>query len=137
MDEIKPQPNDDTSEKKFSTFECRVCLEPAVWPVVTACGHLYCWQCLSTWLIKGQKECPVCKSGCTEETITPIYSGEEQPTDHPKNQPRPRGRREDAPARSTAGEWHSSFHLGSAFGFVPFLGFTYVSVAVAVQAAIR
>lgn len=33
--------NDDASH-----FECNVCLEVAQEPVVTLCGHLYCWPCL-------------------------------------------------------------------------------------------
>jgi RING-type zinc-finger len=29
-----------------TAFECNVCLELASEPVVTLCGHLYCWPCL-------------------------------------------------------------------------------------------
>ncbi len=31
-------------------FECNICLDTASLPVVTLCGHLYCWPCLSSWL---------------------------------------------------------------------------------------
>jgi hypothetical protein len=27
-------------------YECNICLELAKEPVVTLCGHLYCWPCL-------------------------------------------------------------------------------------------
>jgi E3 ubiquitin-protein ligase RNF5 len=30
-------------------FECNICLELASEPVVTLCGHLYCWPCLYRW----------------------------------------------------------------------------------------
>ncbi|KAH7290592.1 hypothetical protein KP509_30G056300 [Ceratopteris richardii] len=44
-------------------------------PVVTCCGHLFCWPCLYQWLHlhSNQKECPVCKGFLSDELITPIY----------------------------------------------------------------
>jgi hypothetical protein len=27
-------------------FECNICLEMAKEPIVTLCGHLFCWPCL-------------------------------------------------------------------------------------------
>lgn len=29
-----------------SYFECNICLELAQEPIVTQCGHLYCWSCI-------------------------------------------------------------------------------------------
>ena len=29
-----------------SSFECNICLHQAEQPVVTPCGHLFCWPCL-------------------------------------------------------------------------------------------
>ncbi|KAK9095613.1 hypothetical protein Scep_027082 [Stephania cephalantha] len=56
-------------------FDCNVCLEVAREPVVTSCGHLFCWPCLYQWLHlhSDHKECPVCKGEVIESTITPIY----------------------------------------------------------------
>ena len=47
----------------------------AVEPVVTCCGHLFCWPCLHEWLHlhASQKECPVCKGFLSDDVITPIY----------------------------------------------------------------
>lgn len=40
-----------------SRFDCNICLEPVSDdPVVTQCGHLYCWPCLFTWLEPGLTE---------------------------------------------------------------------------------
>jgi len=34
------------SDKSISNFECTICMEIAKEPVVTKCGHLYCWPCI-------------------------------------------------------------------------------------------
>ena len=33
-------------EIKKTSFECNICLETANTPIVTQCGHLYCWECI-------------------------------------------------------------------------------------------
>ncbi|RLN21922.1 uncharacterized protein C2845_PM07G27410 [Panicum miliaceum] len=60
---------------KTAAFECNICFEMASEPVVTSCGHLFCWPCLYQWLnvYSNHKECPVCKGEVTEANITPIY----------------------------------------------------------------
>lgn len=59
-----------------SFFDCNICLDLASEPVVTCCGHLFCWPCLYRWLFvhSDSKECPICKGEVTMKTITPIYS---------------------------------------------------------------
>ncbi|XP_058190609.1 uncharacterized protein LOC131307893 isoform X1 [Rhododendron vialii] len=56
-------------------FECNICFELAEDPVVTLCGHLYCWPCLYQWLHvhSRSQECPVCKALIQEEKLVPIY----------------------------------------------------------------
>ena len=42
-----------TPEKESTTaslFDCGVCLDTASEPVVTFCGHLFCWGCLYKWM---------------------------------------------------------------------------------------
>lgn len=58
-----------------ANFECNICLEMATDPVVTCCGHLFCWPCLHQWLHLHStlKECPVCKGILLDDGITPIY----------------------------------------------------------------
>ncbi|XP_020571587.1 uncharacterized protein LOC110018580 [Phalaenopsis equestris] len=72
----------DSSEKeeeerhrRATNFECNICFDIAKEPVVTSCGHLFCWPCLYLWLHvhSKHKECPVCKGEVTEASITPIY----------------------------------------------------------------
>lgn len=75
-------------------FSCSICFDAATEPVVTQCGHLYCWPCLYRWLSPGmtpqersflslprltgpvdasRRSCPVCKSEASTRTIVPIY----------------------------------------------------------------
>lgn len=56
-------------------FECNICFELAQEPIVTLCGHLYCWPCLFQWLRlhSHSHECPVCKAIVQEEKLVPIY----------------------------------------------------------------
>ncbi|KAJ7971432.1 E3 ubiquitin-protein ligase RNF5 [Quillaja saponaria] len=58
-----------------SFFDCNICFDLATDPVVTCCGHLFCWPCLYRWLhvFSDAKECPVCKGEVTSKNVTPIY----------------------------------------------------------------
>lgn len=58
-----------------SFFDCNICLDLARDPVVTCCGHLFCWPCLYQWIHvhSDARECPVCKGEVTTKTVTPIY----------------------------------------------------------------
>ncbi|KAE9615846.1 putative aminoacyltransferase, E1 ubiquitin-activating enzyme [Lupinus albus] len=76
---------DETAEKKDDVdtgsgndgdfFDCNICLDLAKDPVVTCCGHLFCWPCLYRWvhLHSDAKECPVCKGEVILKNVTPIY----------------------------------------------------------------
>lgn len=33
-------------ESKSNLYECNICLETASEPVITTCGHLFCWPCI-------------------------------------------------------------------------------------------
>ncbi|MCD9645016.1 hypothetical protein HAX54_033658 [Datura stramonium] len=65
----------DNSEEGGSFFDCNICLDLSKEPVVTCCGHLFCWPCLYRWLHlhSDAKECPVCKGEVTMKNVIPIY----------------------------------------------------------------
>lgn len=57
-------------------FDCNICLDMAKEPVVTCCGHLFCWACYYQFSVDSNlnaKECPVCRGEVTDASITPIY----------------------------------------------------------------
>ncbi|KAK6124617.1 hypothetical protein DH2020_041640 [Rehmannia glutinosa] len=83
-----------------SFFDCNICLDLAKEPIVTCCGHLFCWPCIYRWLNHHSdvKECPVCKGEVTVKNVTPIYGRginiRERNTDcSPNIPPRPHARR--------------------------------------------
>lgn len=54
-------------------FDCSICMCMVETPVVTQCGHLFCWVCLYGWSTKSAI-CPVCKSPCSISSVIPLYS---------------------------------------------------------------
>ncbi|XP_057978742.1 uncharacterized protein LOC131165088 [Malania oleifera] len=58
-----------------SFFDCNICLEKAKDPILTCCGHLFCWPCFYrlSYVHSNAKECPVCEGEVTDTNVTPIY----------------------------------------------------------------
>ncbi|CAB4400232.1 unnamed protein product [Rhizophagus irregularis] len=85
--------NSDSSE-----YECNICFDTASSPVLTLCGHLFCWPCLHQWLEAQSQNplCPVCKAGCGQDKVIPIYGRGKEAKDPRKNSDipnRPAGQR--------------------------------------------
>ncbi|KAJ3179654.1 hypothetical protein HDU87_002860 [Geranomyces variabilis] len=79
-------------------FMCNICLETASNPIVTLCGHLYCWNCIFYWMTGNspfRRACPVCKALVEKDKLVPIY-GRGRKTD-PRLQPVPERPRAEAP----------------------------------------
>ncbi|CAH9108202.1 unnamed protein product [Cuscuta epithymum] len=56
-------------------FDCNICLSMAREPVLTCCGHLYCWACFFQlpYVDSMVKECPVCNGEVADGKVIPIY----------------------------------------------------------------
>ncbi|KAI4381685.1 hypothetical protein MLD38_007739 [Melastoma candidum] len=110
-------------------FECNICFELAQDPVVTLCGHLYCWPCLYRWLRhhSNSHECPVCKALIQEEKLVPLYGrGKKQTDPRSKSYPgmeiphRPAGPRpETASIPPQGSNQFPNFGFGLLGGFIP------------------
>lgn len=130
------------SEGLFSTrndgndagdFECNICFDLARDPVITLCGHLYCWPCLYRWLQCHSQahECPVCKALVEEGKVIPLYGRGKTPVD-PRSIPvqgveiptRPAGQR---PETVPPPEDYSftNLVLGLMGGFIPIASATF------------
>ena len=51
-------------------MKCLLCKQSVKQPVVTRCGHMYCWNCIRNPL---PRPCPQCGLQITKETLTSIY----------------------------------------------------------------
>jgi len=97
----RPAAEEAMQDDPSSAFECNICLELAKDPVVTLCGHLYCWPCLYRWMQVQNycRQCPVCKAGVEVDKVVPIYGrGSENPAPASQDKvvpmpPRPAGQR--------------------------------------------
>ncbi|XP_076867489.1 E3 ubiquitin-protein ligase RNF170 [Brachyhypopomus gauderio] len=67
-------------QQYYSDMSCPVCLQQAVLPVETNCGHLFCGSCIiaywryGTWL--GAINCPICRQVVT--LLFPLFRHTEQ-----------------------------------------------------------
>lgn len=117
----------DNGGNEAGDFECNICLELAQDPVLTLCGHLYCWPCLYRWLRHHSHchECPVCKALIQEEKLVPLYGRGKTPTDpRSKSYPgidiphRPSGQRPETAPPPEANQF-ANYGLGFMGGLMP------------------
>lgn len=60
-----------------NTWDCGICLETAVDPCVTRCGHLFCHTHITNWL-STRLSCPICETSCTiTEDIMRVFEREQ------------------------------------------------------------
>lgn len=81
--ENSPGPFTGSDDDPSAGFDCNICLDSVQDPVVTLCGHLYCWPCIYKWLHcqtistdnldQKQQQCPVCKAELSNTTLIPLY----------------------------------------------------------------
>ena len=116
--------NSYSGEQKI--FECSICLETAKEPVITKCGHIFCWPCLYEWFeSKGnQTTCPNCKNPIHKDDIIPIYTKDENKNNSKKgfDIPRPKAQR-NSNNNNNNNNFFSNSNFNFGFGFFPFSGF--------------
>lgn len=72
-DTKESKPLVDSIDSHGGRFECNICLDDVREPVVTQCGHLFCWSCLYRWLNTNHQTCPLCKAGVTKDNVVPLF----------------------------------------------------------------
>ena len=117
------------SRQNSRQWTCPLCDKSLKSPVVTRCGHIFCWPCISKAL-EGSEVCPTCNKTVARGDLVPIYgqTGETN-TDAPRppRQPQepPPNEEEEAirqqPGRMRFGNWDIDFQMYPlglmAFGF--------------------
>ncbi|MED6145115.1 hypothetical protein PIB30_021924, partial [Stylosanthes scabra] len=119
-------------------FECNICFDLAQDPVITLCGHLFCWPCLYRWLHHHSQcqECPVCKALVQEEKLVPLYGrGKTQTDPRTKTYPgmevprRPSGQRPETapqpPPQQPGPNLFGNYGFGLMGGFIPMATATF------------
>ncbi|KAF7836729.1 E3 ubiquitin-protein ligase RMA3-like [Senna tora] len=84
------------SDSDNGCFECNICLESAHDPVVTLCGHLYCWPCIFRWLqVQNSSDesdqrptCPICKADISHTSLVPLYGRGTSSSDYEAKKPK-------------------------------------------------
>nr|GMD29750.1 E3 ubiquitin-protein ligase RMA1-like [Ipomoea batatas] len=104
-------------------FYCNICLEMAREPVLTCCGHLYCWMCFFQlpYVYSTMKECPVCKGEVTDATVIPIYGNgnrnyEKELESGLKIPPRPKAQRVESVRQQRGSRGLSHIRVAQALG---------------------
>ncbi|CAL0311518.1 unnamed protein product [Lupinus luteus] len=124
--------NNNNSNNDAGDFECNICFDLAQDPVITLCGHLFCWPCLYRWLHhhSHSQECPVCKALIQEEKLVPLYGrGKNQSDPRTKSYPgmeiphRPSGQRPQTapppPPDAAGANPFGNVGFGLMGGFIP------------------
>ena len=104
-------------------FTCRICLDVPEQPVVTVCGHLFCWNCVYRWIDrnKAAPQCPVCRAAIElpdgspqRARVIPLYVDTSMEGKDPRATapPRPQAERPEAPQ-----PMHAPNFLNGLFGF--------------------
>ncbi|MCL7029666.1 hypothetical protein MKW94_000898 [Papaver nudicaule] len=103
------------SDSTDDGFQCNICLDHAHEPVVTLCGHLYCWPCIYKWLhfqsssngvSEQQPQCPVCKADVSQSMLVPLY-GRGYSLPRPEKDHNDKGSSIEIPSRPSAHGVHA------------------------------
>ena len=57
--------------KGASARKCTLCLEAMRDPASTACGHVFCWECIGDW-VREKPECPLCRREVAVSHVLPL-----------------------------------------------------------------
>ncbi|GAB6032976.1 E3 ubiquitin-protein ligase rnf8 [Chamberlinius hualienensis] len=69
--DVQEEKLDEITKIASEEFECGICTEIFIKPVVLSCYHTFCYYCIHRWR-KLQNCCPICRKKITVTAIRPI-----------------------------------------------------------------
>lgn len=138
ISDVKPNShtssNDNQNTKKNERWHCPICKEELKSPVVTPCGHIFCWPCFRKYLQNEEevvKVCPICSKPVDVDKVVPIYGQTNQSKDKevpPPPKPERVETEEEIRGRNQNNFFNQNNNFNFEFGLFPFgagFGFTY------------
>jgi hypothetical protein len=58
--------------RELEKWKCVICFGSLQQPVVTPCGRMFCWPCISEWLNRSSS-CPGCTGVIDRSNLIPVY----------------------------------------------------------------
>ena len=85
--EREPSGGGDIDRQGKESRQCPLCMESMMHPSAPPCGHLFCWECLHTWISSNSNsnsnsitgpnsctlKCPVCRSLFKQQTVRALH----------------------------------------------------------------
>lgn len=67
--------NRDANAGREATQPCGICLNERTNPAApSACGHVFCWNCILHWVSNVRAECPLCRAQTRPQDVLPLYN---------------------------------------------------------------
>lgn len=61
--------DDKASQDDLDENECPICIDDIQDPAILSCGHMFCYDCITSFTSGNNKKCPLCKANITSKIV--------------------------------------------------------------------